>query len=193
MINNEINEKDIADAIKYLQSGKKVTALLAPAIEKMLSTDIKREEFYSVLKKAGFHSWKYVSSVVDVLIQKECYEWNTLDFREKILLSPSCPVVTKIIKEQYPELMKYLSKMGSPMYLASLEVKEALPDAVTVFIGPCPWKKEERAANVQGKVDIVLTIREFLRLLSIMNLNLQEYSDSQPQKNMKKGLVLQML
>ena len=69
-----------------------------------------------------------------------------------------CPSYIELTRKHIPEMQKYVSETGSPMYYAARIAKEKHPDAKVVFIGPCVAKRKE--ARRDECVDFVLTFEE---------------------------------
>lgn len=164
--------REIVEVLDFLRTNKRVTALLAPAVEKSFGNPEERESFYKTLNQIGFDTWIPVADEADVFAGLESEEWKARSEKEKIILSSSCPAAVCLIEREYPELLHLLSKTGSPMYLASKRAKENVPDARTVFIGPCVWKKTEREKQEEreGNADVVLTFEEFTELARLRKI-----------------------
>ena len=96
-------------------------------------------------------------------------------------ISSSCPAVVRLIQVRYPELIKYLIPVESPMevaaYLARRQAAEQMglaPDRIGVwFITPCPAKitaihqpEGMRSSNANGAFAIKDIYGELLKLMS---------------------------
>ena len=66
--------------------------------------------------------------------------------------------------------------MVSPMQAHCLDIKKRVPNAKTVFIGPCVAKKDE-AEHYAGIVDAVLTFEELTRWLKAEEIELEKEMD----------------
>lgn len=73
-------------------------------------------------------------------------------------ISSACPAVCRMIQEYYPKALKYLAPVDSPMVAHAKLIKNRLPDATIVFIGPCIAKKRE--AFESDLIANVLTFEE---------------------------------
>ena len=80
------------------------------------------------------------------------------------MISSCCHSVNLLVQKYYPEALKYLADVVSPMQAHCLDIKRRYPNARTVFIGPCLSKKDE-AARYEGIVDCVLTFEELTKWL----------------------------
>ena len=69
-----------------------------------------------------------------------------------------CPAYVKAAKVHVPEIEKFVSHTGSPMFYAAEVLKKRYPDAVSVFVGPCLAKRLEAENN--PNVDYVLVFAD---------------------------------
>jgi iron only hydrogenase large subunit-like protein len=66
------------------------------------------------------------------------------------------------VHDEYPDLVKFIAPIPSPMELQGEQFKKAFPDAYSVFISPCTSKKTE---NTRKKAfDLVITFAELDKL-----------------------------
>ena len=95
---------------------------------------------------------------------------------EKGFLTTSCcPAFVEYIHVKFPELDKYVSHTLSPMAYTGKAIKEADPNAVVVFIGPCMAKKYERKKDCsKDYIDHVLTFFELQALFDSKGIVLSE-------------------
>lgn len=71
----------------------------------------------------------------------------------------------------FPDMKKYVSGTGSPMYYAARIAKEKYPDAKIVFVGPCVAKRKE--AQRDEAVDFVMTFEEISSIFDAFEINLE--------------------
>ena len=81
----------------------------------------------------------------------------------KNLISSACPAVNRMIQIYYPEALKYLAPVDSPMTAHAKMLKERYPGAAVVYIGPCIAQRRE--ADETSCVDKVLTFGELREML----------------------------
>ena len=87
-------------------------------------------------------------------------EAEELQERE-LMTSSCCPAFVQYIKNNFPEMEKYISTSLSPMAEAGKLIKKYDPDCKVVFIGPCTAKKGEiKDPKVAEYIDYVLTFEE---------------------------------
>ncbi len=90
---------------------------------------------------------------------KKCYEELVSDNSRDIVISSSCPSVNLLIQKYFPEEIKYLANVLSPMQAHCKSIKKRHPGSKVVHICPCIAKKQE-AQLLDGIPDAVLTFDE---------------------------------
>jgi iron only hydrogenase large subunit-like protein/uncharacterized Fe-S cluster-containing protein len=156
------NAKQIADgteSVKALFAGEHpVIASLAPSFVAYFE-----QSGFLALRKAliqlGFADAE--ETAIGATLVKREYEEQLRAGERDVIISSCCPSVNLLIRKYYPELLGCLSPVVSPMIAHSMEIKRRLPNAKTVFIGPCLSKKDEAENSV---VDAVLTFEELSRM-----------------------------
>jgi ferredoxin hydrogenase gamma subunit len=128
----------------------------------------------------------------DVVIMEEGTELlGRLKKRERPTFTSCCPAWINFVEKHYPEILPMLSSTRSPQavmgkiaktYLAEKRGFDAKKMRV-IAIMPCTAKKEEAARpalseNGSPDVDIVLTMREFTRLLRREGIDLKALEPS---------------
>ena len=88
-------------------------------------------------------------------------------------ITSSCPTVVNLIEKHYPEAIRFLVPVVSPMVAhARLLHSRCGPQVKVVFIGPCVAKKAEaEEAQFAGDIAAVLTFAELERWLEQENIN----------------------
>ncbi|MCI8331545.1 MAG: 4Fe-4S binding protein [Clostridiales bacterium] len=169
---------DETEKVKVLlQDGTPVIASLAPSfIANYEGVGI--EAMKSALCKLGFADVE--ETAIGATIVKNEYERMIEEESRDIIISSCCHSVNLLIQKYYPSSLPYLADVLSPMQAHCKDIKRRIPDAKTVFIGPCVAKKDE-AAHYEGLVDAVLTFDELTRWLKEENIELS--GDAQPQDN----------
>ncbi len=111
----------------------------------------------AALKKLGFAAVEETARGA-TMVKKE-YERLLAEDHRDILISSCCHSINLLIQKYFPDQLKYLADVLSPMQAHCTDIKRRMPDAKTVFIGPCVAKKDE-AASYPGITDAVLTFEE---------------------------------
>ena len=168
------NAKEITDGTEkvkvLLMSGEPVVASIAPSfIANYEGTGI--EEMCEALKKLGFYDAE--ETAVGATMVKTEYERLLREDKRDIVISSCCHSVNLLIQKHFPELLPCLADVMTPMQAHCTDVKRRIPNAKTVFIGPCVSKKDE-AENYADSVDAVLTFEELSEMFSEKNITLEK-------------------
>ena len=89
------------------------------------------------------------------------------------IITTACPTVVSLVEKHYPELLRYLAPVVSPMVAHARMLRATFgPRIRVVFIGPCLSKKEEGSDVIHaGAVDAVLTFEELAEWLTSEGLD----------------------
>ncbi len=160
----------VFDILQRIKNGKKVVAMVAPAILGQFNAPI--ENIYGALKAVGF------SDVIEVAQgAMETTRIEAAEFLEKMeegqafMTTSCCPSYVELSEKHVPEIKKYISSTKSPMYYTAEIVKKEDPEAITVFIGPCLAKRKE-ARKYPELVDFTLTFEEMGSILDGMDIDI---------------------
>ena len=174
------NAKEIVDGTEkarvLLQSGSPVIVSLAPSF--IANYDgVGIESMRTALKKLGFYDVE--ETAIGATIVKNEYERILREEDRDILISSCCHSINLLIQKHFPAALEYLADVMSPMQAHCADIKKRMPNAKTVFIGPCVAKKDE-ADYYNGLVDAVLTFEELTKWLQAENIELEKTADSNP-------------
>jgi ferredoxin hydrogenase len=138
---------------KELKNKKiKMVALVAPSFV----VSFEYPQFIHQLRDLGFD--KVVELTFGAkMINREYHEQLSLKKkgrRETLLISTTCPGITAIVKEKYPQYVKNLILIDSPMIAMAKICKKVYPKHKTCFISPCNYKKIE--AENSKHIDYVI-------------------------------------
>lgn len=157
-----------------LQSGAPVYVSLAPSfIANYEGVGI--GSMRSALKKLGFCDAE--ETAVGATIVKNEYERMIDEQESDVIISSCCHSVNLLIQKYFPKELPYLANVLSPMQAHCMDIKKRVPEAKTVFIGPCVAKKDE-AQYYEGIVDAVLTFDELTKWLKDEGIELTPETDS---------------
>ena len=172
------NAKEIADGIEkvnvFLQSGDPVIASLAPSF--IANYDgIGIEAMRRALKKLGFADVE--ETAIGATIVKNEYERMIKEEERDVIITSCCHSINLLIQKRFPQCLEHLADVMSPMQAHCSDIKKRIPEAKTVFIGPCVAKKDE-AEYYTGIVDAVLTFEEFDHMLKDAGIELEHECDA---------------
>ena len=173
------NAKEITDGTEktrvLLMSGDPVVASIAPSfIANYEGVGI--EAMRDALKKLGFYDAE--ETALGATMVKTEYERLLHEEKRDIVISSCCHSVNLLIQKHFPNLLPFLADVLSPMQAHCFDIKRRIPQAKTVFIGPCVSKKDEAEAY-EGIVEAVLTFEELTNLFNEKGI--------QPEKNIVKN------
>lgn len=171
------NAKEIVDETEkakvLIQSDAPVYVSLAPSF--IANYDgVGIEGMRVALKKLGFCDVE--ETAVGATIVKREYERLLKEERRDILISSCCHSINLLIQKYFPDELRYLADVQSPMQAHCLDIKRRVPEAKTVFIGPCVAKKDE-ADYYKGIVDAVLTFEELTNWLKEEKIQLEKVEE----------------
>ncbi len=129
----------------------------------------------------------------DVVIMEEGIELlERLKAKQKPTFTSCCPAWVNFAEIHYPEILSMLSTTKSPQQVLSTLAKTYLPEKIgvapekirVISIMPCTAKKDEAVrpqlkTNGMQETDVVLTTREFARLLKRQGINLKDLEPSE--------------
>ncbi|MCQ3908350.1 MAG: monomeric [FeFe] hydrogenase [Mycoplasmoidaceae bacterium] len=147
-----------------------IYAIVAPAIATQFS-GIKLEQVIEGIMQLGFTNVVEAALGADVVAENEAKEL----VEKKILTTSCCPAFVAYIKKFHPELKNKISHNVSPMAQTGKLIKAKHPDALTIFIGPCTAKKDERSLpDVRPYVDYVLTFTELRAMFAARDIEVEK-------------------
>jgi len=144
VIERALLKKDLGEKRKKV----KMVALVAPSF---VST-FDYPQFINQLRELGFEK------VVELTFGAKMVNREYHKFLEKnkkgLFISTTCPGITSVIKQKYPQYVKNLIRIDSPMIAMGKICKKVYPGCKTCFISPCNYKKIE--AEDSSYVDYVI-------------------------------------
>jgi [FeFe] hydrogenase (group B1/B3) len=158
-----MERSQIVGVLSAMKRGEKLVAMVAPAADRQFPGTM--EQLLAACVKAGF------ADVVEVALGAEkTTRHETEEFLERMerdsktfMTTSCCPAYVNLVGKHLPELVEHVSLTPSPMVYAHEMVREADPQAKTVFIGPCIAKRSE--ARRKG-IDFVLSFEELGAILA---------------------------
>ncbi|MCQ2553213.1 MAG: 4Fe-4S binding protein [Clostridia bacterium] len=157
---------------RWIADGEKVVASLAPSyIAAFNGAGI--AEMKSELCKLGFYDVVETAEAATAVTKE--YERLMTEEKQDVIISTCCHSVNLLVQKYYPDLIKKLAHTKSPMQVSCQRIKENIPDAKTVFIGPCIAKIDE-AKTYEGIVDAVITFEDIVKWFETENIVLDNSS-----------------
>ena len=152
--------KEIVDSTEkvrvLLGSGDPVVISLAPSF--IANYDgVGIEAMREAVKKLGFYDAE--ETAIGATMVKREYDRMLQEEDRDIVISSCCHSINLLIRKYYPDQLQYLADVTSPMVAHCMDIKQRIPNAKTVFVGPCVAKKDE-AAQYGDAVDAAMTFEE---------------------------------
>jgi ferredoxin hydrogenase gamma subunit len=143
-------------------------------------------QIITALRKLGADIVLDTNFAADVVIMEESTELlHRLANQQRPTFTSCCPAWINFVERHYPDILPLLSTTKSPQQVLGRIAKSYLPERMGIdparirvlSIMPCTAKKDERGrpqmqSNGVYDVDLVLTTREFARLLRRQGINL---------------------
>ena len=165
---------DDTEKVKVMLQGKDpVIVSLAPSF--IANYDgVGISSMRKALKQLGFADVE--ETAIGATIVKTEYERMLAEDHNDVIISSCCHSVNLLIQKYFPGALPYLADVLSPMLAHCQDIKRRIPNAKTVFIGPCVAKKDE-ADHYKGLTDAVLTFEDLTNWLTREGITLEQESD----------------
>lgn len=168
--NNAKKVRDDVERVKLaIESGRKVICSIAPSF----ASEYRGHEvaFLSALYKLGFTAISETAIGAELVTEATDMYLNEHDGVAP-WIGTSCPTVVELIKKYYPDDVKNLAPIPSPLQAHSAYLRHLYGDEIIiVFIGPCIAKKIE-AELTPGYPDFALSFKEVDEWLNRENIDL---------------------
>lgn len=170
-----VHEKSqIFDVLKQMRSGKKVVAMVAPAIVGQFPVSVNK--IAQGLIKVGFDEVFEVAQGADTTARTEAEDFQErMERGDEFMTTSCCAAYNELVEKHVPTLKPFRSETRTPMHYTAKIVKEKYPDAVTVFVGPCVAKRKE--AQIDEYTDFVINFEEMGALFVAFDIELADLED----------------
>jgi PAS domain S-box-containing protein len=146
---------DLARAQRLLGENNKVALSLAPSFASLYE-EWQQKRLPSAFRRLGF-SYVGETSVGAYQVARQSFA-----LKKDTSFCTACPSFVSMVEKYYPELVKYLLPVASPMIVHGRMIKQKLGEnCKIIFVGPCVAKKAEaEKTDAEGIIDVVLTFDE---------------------------------
>ena len=175
------DKSQIFQLIQAIKKGDYVVAEVAPAIIGQFGSDVTLGKIKRALNELGFKETYEVASGADVGAATEAHEYvdKVLSGKLPFLLTSCCPSWAMLAKKQFPQLVDQVSQSLTPMVTTARSIKQKIPNARVVFIGPCAAKKLEASRHsVRSDVDFVITFEELAGMFAAKEIDFSKYENN---------------
>ena len=184
-------KSQIIDVLRHIKSGRQVAAMIAPAIVGQYNDSL--EQIAGAIRAVGFTQVVEVALGADRTATLEAEEFaERMQQGDAIMGTSCCPAYVEAVNKHAKAFKPFVSHTRTPMAFTAEQVREAYPDAVRVFIGPCLAKKHEGLENPD--VDYVLTFEALDVLFAARDIDVEQSPagtlDLQPATNIGRGFPI---
>ena len=168
---------DLENVIYAIKEKRKIIISIAPSYLGVYEHPYK---LITVLKHLGVSVVE--ETAVGAALVTELYKEYLTSTNIKNAITTCCPTVNMMIQTYYPDLIKYLMPLDSPMIAHCKMLRRRYDkDAYIVFLGPCISKKcEAYGYQLSGIIDAVISFEELDKLFESKNIDMHSFSDSYP-------------
>lgn len=162
---------------QLLEQGEKVYVSIAPSYTAYYGVDF--PTLSATLKQIGFCGVEETAIGANEVSRE--YSHLLMDGQMKNIIVTACSSVVMLIERHYPELIKYLAPVASPMMAHAKLMRETYGNDIrVVFLGPCIAKKEEAADCLAGGyVDYAITFSDLDEWMEEDHLSFSNTPDPQ--------------
>lgn len=167
---------DLSMVKGMIAAGQRVIASLAPSYMGLLHYKT-IGQVRSALLQLGFEDVRETSEGAAFVTAE--YTRILQEHTMENIITTCCPSVNDLIEIYYPELVKYLAPVVSPMIAHGKLIKAELGrDVKVVFIGPCIAKKKEAAdPRHENFIDAVLNFNDINKWLDEEEIDIGDCED----------------
>ncbi|MGN1077766.1 MAG: [Fe-Fe] hydrogenase large subunit C-terminal domain-containing protein, partial [Candidatus Gallimonas sp.] len=177
------DKSQIFQMIRAMKRGDEIVAEVAPAIVGQFGQGVSLWKIKAALKELGFKEVFEVAHGADVGAATEAHHYATEVATGKVpfLLTSCCPAWSMLAKTQFPETIDKISSALTPMVATARSIKQKMPNARVVFIGPCAAKKlEAMRKTVRSDVDFVITFEELAAIFEARGIDVKSLDREEP-------------
>ena len=186
-----MNLEEKVDLIK----NNEAVAMLAPTF----AIDFKYPNIIGMLRHLGFKevteltfgarmvNWAYANYIKEHLhphtkqCKKRCKTredcpCSSVGASQELFIASPCPTVVAMVQTQYPELVKFLMPIVSPMAAMAKVHKKLNPNCKVIFISPC-WAKENVEAPKYKEIDAVITLQDLKKIFEKEEIKEEDFTE----------------
>lgn len=155
-----------------LNNGENMALIVAPSF--LFNYPKEYKQVFGWLKRKGVSVIYDVSFGADIttLLYMRAIKENNLN----TVIAQPCPVIVNSIEKHYPELIKYLSPIGSPMYCTAVYLRKYDNLKCTIAaLSPCVAKADEFERD--GLIKYNVTFKRLMEIYRTDNDNKKEDAD----------------
>lgn len=153
-------ENDLAEVQRQMRAGRRIVASVDPSF--IAEFDVSRiEDLREAMLQLGFEAAEEMAVGAEIVSRE--YERIMQNQEQDVLISSACPAINQLIRKYYPDMLKYLAPVASPLEVHCRRLRRDYPEAFIVYIGPCYARKRE--ARETGCCDAVMMFSDLKQWL----------------------------
>jgi len=154
-----------------LIKNNEAVAMLAPTFV----IDFKYPNIIGMLKHLGF------KEVTELTFGARMVNWAYANYikehpDQELFIATPCPTVVAMVQTQYPEFVKFLMPIVSPMVAMAKVHKKFNPNCKVVFISPCWAKENVEAPKYKEFIDEVITLKELKEIFEQEKIKEEDFT-----------------
>lgn len=140
--------------------------------------DVRPGQLVTGLRRLGFAEVHEGSAGIDLLT--EGYQRAVRPSTQETLLTTHCPTIVDLIERHYPQLLKNMIPLVSPMVAIGRFIKDRITRGRSVvYVSSCiAGKFEIEQEPTRGAIDCVITYRELSQMLQQKGLDLKRLGET---------------
>lgn len=168
---------DLDNVMSAVKQGRNVIMSIAPSYLGVYEDPYK---LISALKYIGFSLIE--ETAIGASQVTEIYEEYIENTNINNVITTCCPSANMMIQTYYPDLIKYMIPVVSPMIAHCKMIRKRHGnDAYIVFLGPCISKKcEANKYQLEGTIDAVISFEELEKWLELNDIDILSFEDTHP-------------
>lgn len=156
---NRISELDKVKG--FIKAGRRVILSIDPACIAFLPDGLTVEQLAAAAQDLGVWDTADASEAFAAVAAEYARLLQEKDMEN--LIFSSCPVVRNLLEQFYPELLKYLAPVASPMIAQGRMLKRDFTSAAVVYVSTCAARMEEsRDVRHSTEINAVISIGELM-------------------------------
>lgn len=169
-------KSQIIDILKNIKAGKKVVAMVAPAIFGQIPCT--PQQLKEAILELGFCDVIQVAEGADITTKNEAAEFvERMEEGQPFMTTSCCAGYNELVEKHIPEIKPYRSNTHTPAYYTAELIKKETPDVLTVFFSPCAAKRREALQN--PNIDFVLNYKELAAWFTALEIEVNTLEGSE--------------
>lgn len=173
---------DLNQVKEMIAAGEKVVVSMAPSYMGLLKYHT-IGQVRSALLRLGFADVRETSEGAALVTEE--YSKLLGEGTMENIITTCCPSANDLIEKYYPDLVKWMAPVVSPMIAHGMMLKQELgTDTKVVFLGPCIAKKREaQDVRHEGYIDAVLNFNDISSWLQDEDIVIEDCEDKPFEQN----------